>query len=180
VTPVARYAQAFLEAAPAGYSVPRFLEGARAVEQAIERDASLRAFLTVPNVPAETKAKALEEIGKRAGLDDFGRRFLGVLLENRRILQLPEILAGLSEAFDVQQGVVGARVTVAAPIGEAQRTRIEAALGRRTGRKVRMLVEVDPAVLGGFVARVGSEIFDASVAQAIESFRTAAKEKAGA
>ena len=35
------------------------------------------------------------------------------------------------------------------------------------------------ALLAGFVARVGSEVFDASAAQAIERFRTEAKEKAG-
>jgi F-type H+-transporting ATPase subunit delta len=181
VTKVARsYAQAFLEAAPAGYAVERFLEGARAVVRAVAEAPSLRAFLSAPNIPADTKAKTLEEIARRAGLDDFGRRFLGVVLGNRRILHLQEILTGLSEAYDLRAGVVGARVTVAAPIVEAERARIEAALGRRTGRKVRMQVEVDPKLLAGFVARVGSEVFDASIAQAIESFRRAAKEKATA
>jgi F-type H+-transporting ATPase subunit delta len=173
------YAHAFLDAAPPEHPVDRFLEGAGAVERAISAEGPLRAFLTAPNVPADAKASALEEIGKRAGLDEFGRRFFGVVLHNRRILALAEILAGISEAFDVKQGVVAARVTVAAPIEEPERARIELAIGKRTGRKVRMRLEVDPEVLGGFVARVGSEVFDASIATAIESFRTGGREKAG-
>ncbi|MGH9368807.1 MAG: ATP synthase F1 subunit delta [Thermoanaerobaculia bacterium] len=181
MTPIARrYAHAFLEAAAGDDAVERFLEEVRAVERAVAENRALRAFLDAPTIPAAAKSSALAELGRRAGLDEFGRRFLDLVLRNRRIRQLPEILAGLSEAFDAKRGVVAARVTVAAPIGDAERARIEAALGRRTGRKVRMQVAVDPGVLAGFVARVGSEVFDASAVQAIERFRMAAKEKAGA
>ena len=93
--------------------------------------------------------------------------------------RIGEILAGLSESLDARRGVVAAQVTVAAAIGDEERRAIEQALARRIGRRVRMQVAVDPAVLAGFVARVGSEVFDASAAQAIERFRTEAKEKAG-
>ena len=177
MTPLARaYSQAFLETAPEGYDVAGFLERARAVEHAISRDATARAFLLAPAVPFEAKARALDAIGLRAGLDERGRRMLGVVLRNRRIGQLAEILAGISEAFDARSGVAAVRVTVASPIDEKERSQIEAALARQTGRRLRMRVDVDPNVLGGFVARVGSEVFDASVAHAIERFRTEAKE----
>ena len=39
-----------------------------------------------------------------------------------------------------------------------------------------MTVEVNPAILAGFVARVGSEVFDASVVRAIEKFQGEAGE----
>jgi F-type H+-transporting ATPase subunit delta len=97
------------------------------------------------------------------------------VLRNRRIAHLDEILSALREAADRRQGVVAARVRLAAPAGEAQRRAIEEGLSRQLGRKVRMQVEVDPAILGGFVARVGSEVLDASVAHAIERFQEQAK-----
>jgi F-type H+-transporting ATPase subunit delta len=180
VTPLARsYSQAFLEAAPSGYAVGRFLEAARSVERAISENAPLRAFLSAPNVALPVKQRALEEVARRAGADDYGRRLLAVVLGNRRIARLPEILTGLAEAEDERQGVVAARVTVAAPIGDAEKARIEASLSKRAGRRVRMRVEVDPKVLAGFVARVGSEVLDASADNAIERFRAGSNEKSG-
>jgi F-type H+-transporting ATPase subunit delta len=181
VTPLSRsYARALFESAPQGWNAGSFLEGARAVARAIAADPRLRAFFGTPGVAAEAKGGALDELARRAGLDDFGGRFLRVVLAKRRILHLAEILAGVSEAYDAREGVVAARVTVPAPLDETQRQRLEAALGRRVGKTVRMQVEVDPKTLAGFVARVGSNVFDATVGQAIERFRNEASAKAGA
>jgi F-type H+-transporting ATPase subunit delta len=180
LTPLARsYAHAFLDVAPKDYDVDRALEGLRAVEDAVVGDPQLKAFLQAPNVPAKAKENALAAVAKKAGVDDFGARLLQVVLRHRRIAQLPEILGGVSEAADSRRGVVAAKVTVASPIGEAEREKIEAALSRRVGRRLRMRVDVDANVLGGFVAKVGSEVFDASVTRAIERFRAGAKETSG-
>ncbi|MGH9399868.1 MAG: ATP synthase F1 subunit delta [Thermoanaerobaculia bacterium] len=180
MTPLARgYAQALLESAPAGFDIGRFLEGARAVARAVEIDPRLKAFFAAPGIAAGVKAKTLEELARLGGLDDFGRRFLGVVLSHRRILHLAEILSGVSEAHDAREGVVAARVTVAASIGEPERRRLEQALAKRVGRKVRMQLDVDPETLAGFVARVGSNMFDASAASEIERFRGRGREKAG-
>ena len=52
-------------------------------------------------------------------------------------------------------------------------------IGRSVGRRVRLEMDVDEKILGGFVARVGSEVFDASVRRAVEQFRERIKEGAG-
>jgi F-type H+-transporting ATPase subunit delta len=180
VTPLARsYAQALLQSAPDGWRVGPFLEGAQVVLRAIDSDRRLKAFFSTPGVAAGAKERALELLARRAGLDDFGIRFLVVVLGKRRISHLREIVAGVSETFDEQEGVVAARVAVASPIDDEERGRLEAALSRRVGRTVRMQVDVDPKVLAGFVARVGSNMFDASAVQEIERFRSRAREKAG-
>ena len=180
MTPLARsYAQALLQSAPQAWSVEPFLEGVRVVLRAIESDRRLKAFFSTPGVAAVAKERALDELARRAGLDEFGRRFLTVVLGKRRISHLREILEGVSETFDAREGVVAARVSVAAPIDEKERQRLESALSRRVGKTVRMQVEVDPNVVAGFVARVGSNMFDASAVQEIERFRSRAGEKAG-
>jgi len=45
---------------------------------------------------------------------------------------------------------------------------------------VRLKVDVDEKILGGFVAQIGSEVFDASVRYAVERFAKQTKEHAGA
>ncbi|HMA18848.1 MAG TPA: ATP synthase F1 subunit delta [Thermoanaerobaculia bacterium] len=164
------YARAFLDALPAGFDVEGFLESAAALARATANDHRLRNFFAAPSVPVETKRRALEDLARSVGVEEFGRRFLAVVLENRRWLALEEILSAVREARDSQLGVVEASVTVAAPVGDEERQRIQNALARHLGRRVRMNVRVDPTILAGFVARVGSEVFDASAVRAIELF----------
>jgi F-type H+-transporting ATPase subunit delta len=174
------YARAFLEAAPAGYDVERFLADAGSLVRAIESDARLRAFLSVPAVPEEAKRKTIGELATRAGLDAFGVRFFEVMLKNRRLLEAGAILRSLREGWDAKQGVREGDVTVAAPIGEAERKALEEALASRLSGTVRLRVTVDPKILAGFVARVGSNVFDASAAAGIRRFREQAKGRTGA
>ncbi len=164
------YAQAFLETLPEGYDVDGFLSAAGVIVQAMSADSRLRNFLAGPSVPVDAKRRVLEDLCARAGVDEVGRRFLGLVLANRRIANLSEILSAVRSARDRATGVVEARVTVAAPLADGEERRIQEALARQTGRRVRMKVDVDRNILAGFVARVGSEIFDASAARAIERF----------
>jgi F-type H+-transporting ATPase subunit delta len=164
------YAQAFLEIAPEGYDVEAFLSAAGVIVRAMAEDLRLRNFLAGPSVPVDAKRGVLDELSRRTGVDDVGGRFLGLVLANRRIAALSEILSAIRTARDRTTGVVEARVTVAAPLTDGEEERIQEALSRQTGRRVRMKVDVDKNILAGFVARVGSEIFDASAARAIERF----------
>jgi F-type H+-transporting ATPase subunit delta len=165
------YAKAFLETAPAGYDVDDFLQRADAIRRAVLGEPRLKAFFAAPAVPADPKKKALDELASKAGLEDFGRRFFQLLLKHRRLLELARILTALREEADRVRGVVEGRVTVAAPLADAERDQISRALSSAIGRKVRLTVQVEERILGGFVARVGSEVFDASVQNAIERFR---------
>jgi F-type H+-transporting ATPase subunit delta len=103
-------------------------------------------------------------------VDDFGRRFLRLALDKRRILFLEEILGAIRDARDRQLGIVEALITVATALRDGDREHIEQVLAHQLGRRIRMVVRVDPKILAGFVARVGSEVFDASAVRAIERF----------
>jgi F-type H+-transporting ATPase subunit delta len=174
------YARALVESAPKGYDLSALLDGAAAVARALAGDPRLKEFFAAPTIPKAPKEKALEALAGKAGLDEFGRRFLRVILQHGRLIHLGDILSASREEVDRSGGVVQAHVTVAAPIGPQDEQKIAAALGRSLGGSVRMHVEIDQTILGGFVARVGSRIIDASVASAIERFQERSKETAGA
>jgi F-type H+-transporting ATPase subunit delta len=169
------YARAFLEAAPKGYDVEGFLGASAGLSRAIDDDRALRAFLSAPSVPEEARRKALAELAQRAGVDAFGLRYLELLLRHRRLLSLSTILQGVRDEYDAERGVLEGHVTVAAPIGEVEKGAIEQALSAKLNGKVRLKVAVDPKILGGFVARVGSSVFDASAMAGIRRFREQAK-----
>ena len=132
-------------------------------------------------MPREAKKKAIAGLAARAGV---GHLRAAVLRGRPR--QPPDpgksaaILKGIAEAHDALQGIVRGRVTVARPIGDAERASIEEAVGARVGGKVKLAVDVDSAILAGFVARVASNVFDASAAAAIRRFREQAHLRTGA
>jgi F-type H+-transporting ATPase subunit delta len=165
------YADALLGSVPPDFDAAKWTAPLRDVAAAIGGNGMLRAVLANPSVKADAKRAIVESLAGKAGVDELGRRFLRLLLDNRRIVQLPEILDAIGEALDARAGVVPARVTVASDIDPAARERVAAALSRATGKKVRATFTTDPKLLAGFVARVGSTVYDASALGAIDKFK---------
>ena len=108
------YARAFLEAAPSGYDIGRFLEAGESIAQAFAANPTLRAFLLAPNVPREAKSRAIAALAGKAGLDEYGTRFLQVLLRNHRLLEAAEVFRALRALNDERQNILRVRVTVPA------------------------------------------------------------------
>ncbi len=69
------------------------------------------------------------------------------------------------------QQVVRAEVTTAAPIGEERTAALRQGLANATGRQVLLDVRVDPALVGGAVARIGSTVYDGSVTTQLEKMK---------
>ncbi|HTO86936.1 MAG TPA: ATP synthase F1 subunit delta [Thermoanaerobaculia bacterium] len=174
------YARAFLECAPKGYDVGAFLGAAEALASILEANPAVRGFLRTPAVPAPAKSKAIAALATRAGLDAYGARFLQVLLRHHRLLEAGAVFKAVREAYDALQGIVRARITVAAPIAEDEKKMIEQAIAERTGKTVRSQVDVDSKILAGFIAHVGSNVYDGSAAAAIRRFQQQVKEQTGA
>jgi F-type H+-transporting ATPase subunit delta len=104
---------------------------------------------------------------------------LSVLLSNRRIAHVSEVIAAVRERLDRDRNVVEARVQAARPLADAEADEIRRALEGRTRRTVRLRTVTDPALLGGFVVRIGSEVYDASLANRLARVREAIHEGTG-
>jgi F-type H+-transporting ATPase subunit delta len=165
------YAEALLGTVPAGFDIEGLIASLRDVSSALASSAPLRAVLSSPAVKLEEKSRIVEALRAKAGAEAMAGRYLRLLLENGRILQLSEILGALRTALDAREGVVPAHVTAASELDGASRERVSAALAQATGRKIRASFTTDPSLLAGFVARVGSKIYDASALGAIEKFK---------
>ncbi len=96
---------------------------------------------------------------------------LQFLADRDRLMHLDAIAAAFkAKAMDAER-VVRAELLTATPIDEPARAQIAAALGKALDRQIAMTERVEPAIVGGFVARVGSVVFDGSVARHLERIR---------
>jgi F-type H+-transporting ATPase subunit delta len=102
------------------------------------------------------------------------------MLRNHRLLEAGEVLKTLRDLLDAREGILRVQVTVPAAVSGDEQKRIEEAIAARTGMKVRTQVGLDPTILGGFIARAGSRVFDGSVKAAVRRFEKQAKERTGA
>jgi len=130
-----------------------------------------RTFLENPTVSAERRKDLLKRLGDTLALDVPIRNFLGLLIDRNRLDLLDEIASTYEALLDEKLGVVRARINSALELNSQQRDEVAARLQALTGKKVRMEVSVDPALIGGLVAQVGSTIYDGSIRQQLNTFR---------
>jgi F-type H+-transporting ATPase subunit delta len=97
--------------------------------------------------------------------------FLGLLVDQGRIADLPAIADALAARAAATRQREVAEVRTAVPLDEATLERITSTLEKATGRSLEVRTVVDPAILGGIVARIGDTVIDGSVRRRLESLR---------
>jgi F-type H+-transporting ATPase subunit delta len=138
----------------------------------VAQDPDLRAVLTDRGLDADRKTALLTGLlGDRARPETLRLISYVVLAPRGRTLE-----DGLAEyarlAAEIRERSV-ARVTSAIRLTDAQEERLAAALARTLGRQVQLQVDVDPAVLGGLVVRVGDEVIDGTIRHHLRAARVA-------
>src|SRR6185312_15576279 len=83
--------------------------------------------------------------------DSAFARFLGVLTDNRRLRELPEIAALFEQMKREAEHVLRVRVRSAVPLDDAEAARLVEALKRRFNSDIDLERSIDPAILGGAV-----------------------------
>ena len=140
-------------------------------DRLLASEVGLRDVLLRPWVKAATKRTVVTAVAERLGLSPLTRNFLALVAQRRRLPILPEILAAYRALVDEAAGRVRARVRSAAPLADRDRAAIRERLGRRLGTIVLLDTEVDPTLLGGFVAEVGGRVLDASLTGQLTALR---------
>jgi F-type H+-transporting ATPase subunit delta len=166
-----RYARALHALASEARRAEPVAEELAGFDQLLAADRELRDALLRPWVKASTKRAIVLEVADRLGLSPLTRNFLALVAQRRRLDVLGEILLQYRARVDEAAGRIRARVRSAAPLSDAERAALRERLGRRLGKTVLLDTEVDPALLGGFVAEVGSRVLDMSVAGQLTALR---------
>jgi F-type H+-transporting ATPase subunit delta len=167
-----RYAHALFDVASRTDAVTAVQRDLANLAAAIASHDELRHVLEAPAIPPEKKRDILGSLLQQAGPAAAETSRLLVLLADRdRLTLLPEIAAAFQARQRLAARTVSAAVTTAVPLDEAGRAALARALGQATGLTVSVTERVDPAIIGGVVAQVGSLVFDGSVARQLERMR---------
>ena len=158
-----RYATALFELAEQDRTIATVEDSLARVRAALDQSDDFRALTSSPLIGREAAAKALSAVAQAIGVDAMTRNFLGVLAENRRLHELPAIIRSFRLLAARHRGEVSAEVTSAHPLDAEQVDQLKQSLRQRVGRDVTVDLSVDPALLGGLVVRIGSQMIDSSI-----------------
>ena len=157
------YAKALFELAKERQQTDAIGRELTAVADVVGGDLELRQFLARPGVSATAKRAVADDIAQRLGVSKLVRDFVGLVADQGRGDQLPDIAEAYRDLVDADSGRVRARVRSAIALTEPERATLASRLGAAVGKTVVVEDRVDRELLGGLVAEVGSLVADGSL-----------------
>jgi len=138
----------------------------------------LERALSNPVVPAPRKRAAVDAVTRRLGTSPVLAKLLALLAERDRLVLMPDLLDEYRRRLLDHENIVRADVATAAPIGDDKARAVAESLSAATGRTVTVATRVDPSIIGGVVARIGSTIYDGSVTTQLQNIKRRLTERA--
>lgn len=165
------YARAIMDAAGSPAKANELRGELMRFADALRNSSDLREFYANPAVDEQAKINVTQQLARKMKATDLAGRTLDVLVHNHRINDLDAIVAALAAYVNNALGVAVAEVRSAKNLNADEIRDLADTLSKKLGKKVDLDIRIDPKLLGGFVVKVGSEIWDASVAGKINKFR---------
>lgn len=127
-------------------------------------------FLKTPDIPLRERLDAVRSaFGGR--VPEYVANFIGMLTERGYIDRFSECAAEFKLLYYADRGIAEAEVVSAIPLTDGEIKSLRTKLEKLTGKRIEMLFEIDPAVIGGLVVRVDGRVIDASVRKDLDAMR---------
>ena len=165
----ARYARALMDVAlQEKADVSAIEQELAAFSDLFAKHEEIAKIMLNPAVPAPGKRDVVKAIVERARPIAPVGKLLVLLAERDRLILLPDMVEAYRLRLQDHLKIVRAEVTTAQGVPADSAEAIRKSLASVTGRDVVVTSRVDPALIGGMVARLGSTVFDGSVARQLE------------
>jgi F-type H+-transporting ATPase subunit delta len=167
-----RYASALFDVTRRGGTHERAGRELGEIARTVAGHAELSRIFESPAVPPAVKRTIVASLLDAAGdLSTEVRRLVTLLAERDRMGLIADVAAAYEERVREENKEVHAEIVTAVPLKPESREALGDALSRATGRRVTVAERIDPAIVGGVIARVGGTVYDASVTRQLERLR---------
>ncbi|MFQ6122028.1 MAG: ATP synthase F1 subunit delta [Dehalococcoidales bacterium] len=163
-----RYSRAVFEIALETKELDRWQSDLKKMVGVVE-DAAFMVLLESPRLHFEDKARLLSEWLE--GINPLALNLVLLLVARGRLGIIGDIADEYQRLLDSYRGIEQAEVTTAVPLDDADKVKIAEHLGTIVGKKVVLKCEVDPSLIGGFVARIADKLLDGSTRSKLVALR---------
>lgn len=172
-----RYARALLELAPETAGLEVVQQQLQGLAQAVTSSAELNDVVVNPIYTREQRAAVMDLVMQAGGgAHPIVRNFVRLLIDRNRLGYLVDISRLFRDMADALAGRIRGKVTTAIPMGEEPLRSVKRNLEHLTKREVILETEIQPSLLGGMKAQVGSVVYDGSLRSQLEALRRGLKE----
>jgi len=171
-----RFATALFELVRDSGSVDQLEVDVAALRKALAESADLSALIKSPAFDRVEVAGAMARIARRMELGRYLANTLGLMAMKRRLFALPWLLDQLATMIDNYNGVVPAEVVSARPLTDAEVESVTKVLQSKVDQRIILELTVDPDLIGGLKARVGSRMIDDSMQSKLQRLKKTMQE----
>jgi F-type H+-transporting ATPase subunit delta len=163
-----RYAQAVFQIALENNVIDEWRSELDSITVAFS-DPQLKSILEDPKTSFEDKSQLINKCLPESST--MALNFAYLLIEKQKLVLMEKIVADYNRMADNYLGLEHARVTTAVELDTADRDRLSKHLASLTGKQVTVETDVDEAIIGGFVARIGDKLLDGSTRARLEALK---------
>ena len=125
---------------------------------------SLERMFKSPVITVAEKHALVDKLLDKAGADVTVKNFCHLLADKGRLAALPAIAGCYGELLDAEKGILRGTVITAVKLDAAKQKKLTAGLEKKAGNKnLELKFNVDKAILGGLMLKVGDRVLDASL-----------------
>jgi len=157
-----RYARAILDTTESIEQARRTVEEMQTFHKVMDSSKDLYHLLHNPIFRGQ-QVSVVETIVSKSGFAKLTGSLIAMLIKRGRIDAISDIAESMLRIIEEKGGTYRAQVASAKPLSDEQMKNISAKLESIAGHKLAVETEVDPKLLGGVVAKLGSKVYDGSI-----------------
>lgn len=158
-----KYAKVFMRMAHGDKDLEKLETDLSRLARILENAPAIEKFFLSPVMSKQRKTKVFEQLCSKAGISEPVRSFLSILLENERFDLISDLREAMQGLKDERMNIVAIEVTTAMQIDSKTIGKLQSLFSSVTGKNIRLSMKVDPSIIGGVVAKVGSTIYDGGI-----------------
>jgi F-type H+-transporting ATPase subunit delta len=135
-------------------------------------NADFKSVIESPVIKPSQKIKAVNIVFK-GKVQDLTLNFLNLLIKNKRENSLDGICRRFLDIYSSEKGIKTALITTAVVLDENVSKVLSELLAKEFNAKIEIEQKHDPAILGGYILKVGDQQYDASVANSLRKMKQA-------
>jgi F-type H+-transporting ATPase subunit delta len=139
------------------------IEQLRSFDAAVLGSSDLRLVLASPAIPVARKRSIIKDIAGKLGISRVVMNFILVLSDHRRAAGLAQMVDAFELLLDERLGFVRAEVKSALELKQTEQNELSTQLSKIAGAPVKLRFAIEPELIGGVTAKIGSKVYDGSV-----------------
>ena len=171
-----RYASALFELAQEQSQLQPVENDLNSIQAMLDESSDLMRMVRSPVFSADDQLKALDALLGQAGIGGLALNFVKLIVRNRRLFALPDMIKAFRTLAAGSRGEVEADVASATALNDSQLQALKETLKASIGKDVQINASVDPSLLGGLVVKVGSRMIDSSLRTKLSTLKLRMKE----